>query len=95
MEGFISMYLWRKFRLAGLDQVMRQDVEIFVNMLNKIRVGEIDQNIEDVIKLRFIDKNDPCYPGKILHIFAENTPVKRNNHNQLRHIPGQLITTQI
>ena len=42
MEGFISMNLWRKFRLAELDQVMRQDVEIFVNMLNKIRVGEIN-----------------------------------------------------
>ena len=41
---------------------MRQDDEMFVNMLNKIRVGEIDQNV-DVIKSRFIEKNDPCYPG--------------------------------
>ena len=70
---------------------MRQDDEIFVNMLNKIRVGEFDQNVEDVIKLRFIDKNDPCYPGNILHIFAENALVKRHNDNQLKHIPGQLI----
>ena len=59
-------------------------------MLNKIRVGEIDQNVED--KLCFIDKNDPCYPGNILHIFAENCPIKRHNDNQLKHIPGQLIT---
>ena len=71
---------------------MRQDDESFVNMLNKIRVGEIDQNIEEVIKLHFNDKNDPCYPGNILHIFAENARVKRHNHNQLKHIPGQLIT---
>ena len=71
---------------------MRQDDEIFVNMLNNIRVSEIDQNVEDVIKLRFIDKNDPCYPGNILHIFAENAPIKRHNDNQLKHIPGQLIT---
>ena len=92
MEGFISIDLWRKIRLAELDQVMRQDDEMSVNMLNKIRVGEIDQNVENVIKLRFIDKNDPCYPGNILHIFAENTPVKRHNDNQLKHIPGQLIT---
>ena len=33
MEGFISIDLWRKFRLAELDQVMRQDDEMFVNML--------------------------------------------------------------
>ena len=86
------MDLWRKFRLAELDQAMRQDDEIFLNKLNKIRVGEIDQNVEDVINLRFIDKNDPCYPGNILHIFAENAPVKRHNDNQLKHIPGQLVT---
>ena len=71
---------------------MRQDDKMSVNMLNKIRVGEIDQNVEDVIKLLFIDKNDPCYPGNILHIFAENAPVKRHNDNHLKHIPGQLIT---
>ena len=41
MEGFISIDLWRRFRLAELDQVMRQDDEMFVNMLNKIRVGEL------------------------------------------------------
>ena len=86
------MDLWRKFRLAELDQAMRQDDEIFLNKLNKIRVGEIDQNVEDVINLRFIDKNDPCYPGNILHIFAENAPVKRHNDNQLKHILGQLVT---
>ena len=34
---------------------MRED-EIFVNMLNKIRVSEIDQNAEDLIQFRFIEK---------------------------------------
>ena len=92
-EGFICMDVWHKFRLAELDQVMRLDVKMFVSMLNKIRAGEIDQNVEDdVIKLHFIDKNDSCYPGNILHIFAENAPVKRHNDNQLKHIPGQLVT---
>ena len=49
-------------------------------MLNKIRIGEIDQNVEDVNKLLLIDKNDPGYSGNILHIFQK-----------LKHIPGQLI----
>ena len=90
-EGYINMDLCLKIRLAELDQLMHQDDEVFVNMLNKIRVGEIDWNLEDVFKLHFIDKKDRCYPGNILHIFAENAPVKRHNDNQLRHIPGQLI----
>ena len=54
---------------------MRQDDKMSVNTLNKIRVGEIDQNVEGVIKLLFIDKNDPCYPGNILHIFVQNISV--------------------
>ena len=61
-------------------------------MLNKIMLVEIDQNLEDGIKLPFIDNNDPRYPRKILHIFAENAPVKRYNDNPLKHIPGHLIT---
>ena len=41
---------------------------------------------------RFIDKGDTSYPGNVLHIFAENVPVKRHNNNRLKYIPGKLIT---
>ena len=37
MEGFISMDLWHKFKLAEIDQVVRQDDDTFVNLINKIR----------------------------------------------------------
>ena len=50
MKGLMSMDLQRKFRLVKLDKVMPQDDEMFVNMLIKIKVGETDQNVEDVIK---------------------------------------------
>ena len=92
MEGLISSDLWQKFRLAEFDQVMRQDDEILVNLLYKIRVGQIDQNTEHIIKSRFIDKDDTSYSGNILDTFAENAPVKRHNDNRLKHIPGKLIT---
>ena len=78
--------------MPELEQVIRQDDKVFIDMLNKGRVGEIDQNVEDVIKSRFIDKNDPRYSGNILYIFTENAPVGRHNNNQLKHIPTQLIT---
>ena len=57
------MDLWKKFRSAEFDQIMRQDDEMFVNFLNKLRVGKIDQNLENVIKSKFIDKDDPGSPG--------------------------------
>ena len=77
MEGFISSDLWRKFRLAELDQVMRQDNEMFVNLLNKMRVGQIDQNTEHVIKSKFIDKDDTSYPGNVC-IFLQKMPQLKN-----------------
>ena len=66
------MNLWRKFKLEELDQVMRQDDEGFGNLLNKIRVGENYQNVEQVVKSRFIDKNDPAYPNDV-YIFLQKT----------------------
>ena len=42
------MDLWHKFRLAELDQVMQQDDDMFVNLLKKIRKGEVDQNVEHI-----------------------------------------------
>ena len=92
MKGFISVDLWHKFKLAELDQVMRQDHR-FVNLLNKIRQVEIDWNVEH-IKSRFIDKNDPHYSGDVLHIFVENAPVTRHNSNQLKQVPGELVKIQ-
>ena len=50
MKGLISMDLQRKLRLVKLDKIMPQVDEMFVNMLIKIKVGETDQNVEDVIK---------------------------------------------
>ena len=72
---------------------MRQGNEKFINLLNKMRIGQIDQNIEYVIKSRFIDKDDTSYPSNVLRIFAENAPVKRDDDNRLKHIPRKLITT--
>ena len=81
MEEFISSDIWRKFRLAELDQVTRQDDEMFINLLNKIQVGQTYQNTEHVIKSRFIDKDNTSCPGNVLHIFPENAPVKRHKTN--------------
>ena len=92
MEEFISMDLWQKFKLAELDQLMQQDDRGFANLLNKIRAGENDHSVEQVIKSLFLDKNDQSNPNNIFHTFAENIPVKRHNDNQLKQIPGQLIT---
>ena len=56
MEGFISMDLWHKFKLAELDQVMRQDDD-------KIRKGEIDENVEYIVKITIHSQKQSTLPG--------------------------------
>ena len=53
---------------------MRQeDDEIFINLLNQVRVGNVDENVEHLLRSRFINKHDPSNPTGALHIFTKFT----------------------
>ena len=74
---------------------MRQkDDEIFINLLNQVRVGNVDENVEHLLRSRFINKHDPSYPTGALHIFAENSPMKVHNEVMLSKLPTTLISIQ-
>ena len=87
-----SSDLWRKFRLAELDQVMHQDDEMFINLLNKIRIRQTDQYIEHVIKIKIHWQRWYKLSWECFYIFVEKAPIKRHNNNRLILIPGKLIT---
>ena len=56
----------------------REDLLIyqFINTLNKIWEGEIDEDVELTWKSQFFSKDEPLYPENAVHIFAENKPVE-------------------
>ena len=61
--------LWRMFQIAELDEVMRQKGDNqLIDMLNKIRTGDLDSKSEDMLKSRFIHRSNPNYPMDALHI---------------------------
>ena len=63
---------------------MRQKGDnIIIEMLNKVRVSELDNQTEQLLLSKFILKTDPNYPKDALHIFAENNPVRRYNNHML------------
>ena len=74
MKGIINMDLWHKFKLAELDQLMRQDDDIFVYLLNKIREGETDQNVEHIIKSHDSFTKTIHIIRVIFCIFLQKTP---------------------
>ena len=87
IERLLSNELWRLFKLAELTEIMRQKDDLeFIELLNKIRVGNVDEHVEDKLKARFIEKTDENYPHSSLHIFAENIPVNAHNKSFLENL---------
>ena len=68
----------------------RGDFE-FVSLLNKIREAEIDDNVENTLKSRFL--KETSLPQHVVHMFAENKPAKEHNETQLNTFDTQLILT--
>ena len=62
------------FQFAELTEVMRQRGEAkSIDLLNKIRVGNIDEDVQKQIRERFIEESDICM-RKIIQL--SNTTVK-------------------
>ena len=59
-------------------------------MLKKVRVGNIDDDVENLIKARFIRKSDENYPKDALHTYAKNETAMKSNEALLNKLPGEL-----
>ena len=60
--------------MSELTEVTRQRGNYgFINLLNKIREGTIDENIELTLRSRYFNENS--YPKHVVNILAENNPV--------------------
>ena len=93
IKGLLTLDLWHKFKMAELTEVMRQrDDYQLINILNKIREGQIDEDVELTLKSRFFNKLS--YPENAVHIFAENKPVEQHNEIQLYKIANELVRIQ-
>ena len=63
-------------------------------MLNKVCVGNIDDEVENLLKSRFTQKSDENYPKDALHMYAENEPAMKRNEGVLNELPGKLYTIE-
>ena len=46
----------------------------FITLLTKICFGEADDSVENLLKGRFINESDKCYPHDALNMRTENEP---------------------
>ena len=93
IKCLLTLDLWHKFKMAELTEVMRyRDDYQIINILNKIREGQIDEDIELTLKSRFFNKLS--YPENAVHIFAEKKPVEQHNEIKLGKITSELVRIQ-
>ena len=72
MKNLLGLQFWHLFKYAELTEVIRQSDKLFLDLLTKVRVGNIDDDIEKLLKVIFTDKSDEKYPKHVLHLWAEN-----------------------
>ena len=94
MKHLLSLQLWHFFKYAELTEVVRQNDKIFINLLNKVQVGNIDDDVEKLLKARSIRESDENYPKDALHIYVENEPAMKRNKAVLNELPGELYTVE-
>ena len=65
-----------------------------MNLFNKVRIANIDDDVENLLKERFIFESDENYPKDALHMNAENEPATKRNEAVLNQMPGDLYKIQ-
>ena len=77
LKHLLGFQVWHLFKYAELTEVVTQDDKLFIDLLNKVRVGNIDDDVEYLIKAWFIREPDENYSNDALHMYAENEPAMK------------------
>ena len=92
MKHLLGPQLWHLFKYSELT--VKQNDKLFIDLLNKVGVGNIDDYVQNLLKARFICESDENYPKDALHMYAENEPAMKRNDTVLNDLPGQLYTIE-
>ena len=79
MKHLLGLQLWHLFKYAELTEVVRQNRRLFIDLLNKVQIGNIDDDVQNLLKARFIRESEEKYPKDALHMYAENEPAMKRN----------------
>ena len=71
---------------------MRQNHKLFIDFLNKDRVGNIDDDGKKLVKARFVHESGEKHPKDALHMYTKKDPVMKRNKVVLNDLPGEIYT---
>ncbi len=97
-DGFVfDAFNWEDCieEIIYLNEVMRQSEDVFVNVLNKIRVGDVDEEVQHVLEERknmeITDMNG-VLPSRL---FSKRQMVKKINDDELKKLIDEGETTKV
>ena len=61
IKRLLGLQLWNLSKYAELSEVLRQNDKLFVDLLNKFQVGNIDDDVEKLLKAKFIHESYEKY----------------------------------
>ena len=94
MKHLLHLQLWHLFKYAELTEDLRQNNKLFINVLNKVRVGNIDDDLENLLKARLKRESDKnCLEGA-LQVYAENKAAMERNKAVLNDFADQFYTIE-
>ena len=59
---------------------------MFINLLNNIPIGEVEEEAESLLRGRFLHEADEKYPKSALHMHAKNEPTVLKNQTVLNDV---------
>ena len=62
----------------------------FIDLLNKVRIADINRDYENLLKSKFVKPEGEKYPHHAIHIWAENSPVNKHNALMLSNVANPL-----
>jgi len=85
---------WQNFNFetVELTHVYRTDDSAFIELLNAVRFGEIDEDIHN--RLNAFIKPLPNDLSQFSFLFGKNISASRHNKKELEHIEGELFTKE-
>ena len=68
--------------------------KLFIDLYNKVRVGNIDDGVEKLLKARFTNESDESYPKDAFNMYVENAPAMKRNGVVLNDLPHELYSLE-